>query len=142
MADTNKNNGPLDPNIPTHQMDIYLEGEVIEGPAPDTPFIATTDLYEGIKVDGEEIPEQPYDGNCLEVIEKKKKQLSRAQYNLLESLSKDPLVVETEVDGLRVKRNGARAAMELNNYLNSSMSALKHGHIKYFYLKANGYGKC
>lgn len=127
--------------IPSFEFQVKLEGDVVPNPdkEPDSTVKVTTDLYEGIKVDGEPIPEQPYEGNCLEIQDKKSKQLRLGVYNALESMARAPLVSETEVDGLREKRFGVKSQIELINYMENKLASYQMPPVKYFYIKSNGY---
>lgn len=144
MADnpnSNGNQGGLISGMDAHKLEVYIEGDPIGDNPPIDPIeMPVKDHLEtDIIVDGEPIPEKPYDGDCLEVKKKLAGELDKARYKIMQDMINNPLVVEEEVDGLRVKRMGADGQIKLDTYINNKRNGLEWSDIKYFYVKSNGY---
>lgn len=137
---TYTNNMTTDYTNPMHTIPIHIEGDVIEDGVerPELKKVGI-DHYEGILLGGEEVPENPYGDTCEQAKDKILEQVNQAQYKLMEKLTKDPLTVEEEVDGMRVKHSGLKGTIDLMNYLNSMKAGTALSGVRYFRLRAEGY---
>lgn len=140
-ARTPDQNKSLIDDMQAHELELYIKGDPVEDDDRREPIeVPVKDhLLTDIIVDGHEIPEKPYEGDCLEVKKEIASQLDKARYKIMEDMIANPLVVEEEVDGLRVKRMGAEGQIKLDTYLNNKRNALEWSDIQYFYVKSNGY---